>query len=143
MKSKISFLLIILSIFLSINNDCFPQKKELDLKIVGKWELLFSKDIEGKLVKNEFSGKGYIETFTKSGQFMIDPNYLRDDMKRNGINEPLDYASIPTFSWKSISDGVLEIQTGQGNQQIRYGFSGDTLVFGYPNGNTKYLLKRK
>jgi hypothetical protein len=74
---------------------------------------------------------------------MIDPNYLRDDMKRNGINEPLDYASIPIFSWKSISDGVLEIQTGQGNQQIRYGFSGDTLVFGFPNGNTKYLLKRK
>ena len=84
MKDKITFLVLILSIFLSLNNNCFPQKKELDLRIVGKWELLFSKDLEGKVVKNEFSGKGYVETFTKSGQFMIDPNYLKDDMKRNG-----------------------------------------------------------
>jgi len=65
MKSKISFLIIIISIFLSINNDCFPQKKELDLNIVGKWELLFSKDVNGKILKDDFSGKGYIETFTK------------------------------------------------------------------------------
>jgi len=143
MKDKITFLVLILSIFLSLNNNCFPQKKELDLRIVGKWELLFSKDLEGKVVKNEFSGKGYVETFTKSGQFMIDPNYLRDDMKRNGINEPLDYASIPSFFWQTIDVGIIEISSSQGNQQVRYGFSGDTLVLGYPNGNTKYLLKRK
>jgi hypothetical protein len=143
MKGKISFLLIIVSIFLSINNHCFAQKKDLDSRIVGKWELLFSKDLEGKVVKNEFSGKGYVETFTKSGQFMIDPNYLRDDMKRNGINEPLDYSLIPVFSWRMIDDNLFEIMSSNGNQQIRYGFSGDTLVLGYPNGNTKYLLKRK
>jgi hypothetical protein len=143
MKDKITFLVLILSIFLSLNNNCFPQKKELDLRIVGKWEILFSKDLEGKVVKNEFSGKGYVETFTKNGQFMIDPNYLRDDMKRNGINEPLDYTSIPTFSWQTIDDGILEISSSQGNQQVRYGFSSDTLVLGYPNGNIKYLLKRK
>jgi hypothetical protein len=143
MKSKSSFFLLILSIFLFVNNECFAQKKELDLKIVGKWKHLFSKDVQGKMVEDEFSGKGYIENFTKSGQYMIDPNYLRDDMRRHGINEPLDYALIPIFSWRSISDGVLEIQSDYGNQQIRYDFSGDTLIFGYPSRNKKYLLRVK
>jgi len=143
MKGTPCFFLLILSIFLFVNNECFAQKKELDLKLVGKWKLLFVKDIEGKVVKDEFSGKGYIETYTKSGQFMIDPNYLRDDMRRHGIKEPLDYALIPVLSWKSISDGVLEIQSDYGNQQIRYDFSGDTLIFGYPNRHKKYLLRVK
>jgi len=62
---------------------------------------------------------------------------------QKGINEPLDYALIPAFSWQTIDEGIIEISTSQGNQQIRYGFSGDTLVFGYPNGHTKHLLKRK
>ena len=58
MKSTTSFFLLILSIFLFVNNECFAQKKELDLNLVGKWKLLFVKDVQGKMVEDEFSGKG-------------------------------------------------------------------------------------
>lgn len=64
-------------------------------------------------------------------------------MKRNGINEPLDYSAIPTLSWKTVNNEVLIIDTGQGSQEISYGLYGDTLLLGYPNGDTRYLLKRK
>jgi hypothetical protein len=37
----------------------------------------------------------------------------------------------------------LIIDTSQGSQQVSYGFSGDTLLLGYSNGNTRFLLKRK
>jgi hypothetical protein len=33
--------------------------------------------------------------------------------------------------------------TSEGSRQNRYGFMGDTLIFGYPNGHTRYLLKKK
>ncbi|SEF79623.1 hypothetical protein [Algoriphagus boritolerans] len=64
-------------------------------------------------------------------------------MKRNGINEPLDYSMIPILNWKTINNEILIIDTSQGSQQVRYGFSGDTLLLGYSNGNSRFLLKRK
>lgn len=64
-------------------------------------------------------------------------------MKRAGVNFPLEYSEIPTFQWRTINNEILEMDIDQGSKQNRYGFSGDTLIFGYPNGNTRYLLKQK
>jgi hypothetical protein len=105
--------------------------------------MLYSKDGNGEIVKDEFYGKGYVETYTKDGKLILDPQFLRDDLKRNGISEPLDYSLIPTFSWKTWNNETIEIITSEGSRQNRYGFSGDTLIFGYSNGTTRYLLKRK
>lgn len=99
--------------------------------------------MNGDIIKDDFYKKGYVDTFLKNGQHLIDPNYLRDDLRRNGIKEPLDYSLIPTFSWKTLNDQILEISGNGETQQIRYRFLGDTLLLGYSNGNTKYLLKRK
>lgn len=129
--------------FIFFSNFCYAQKSVFDERVVGKWEILFSENAEGIEIKDEFTRKGYINTYTKDGMLLLDFNYFKDDMKRHGIKEPLDYASIPSLSWKSIRENVMEIYTGQGNQVIRYGFSGDTLLLGYPNGNIQYLLKRK
>ncbi|MDO9552762.1 hypothetical protein [Rhodonellum sp.] len=134
--------LIILFLLYFINFSFF-QKKELDSRIVGKWTNIFAKDVHGEIIKDDFYKKGYVDTFLKNGQHLIDPNFLRDDLKRNGIKEPLDYSLIPTFSWRTFNDQILEISGSGETQQIRYGFSGDTLLLGYSNGNTRYLIKRK
>lgn len=135
--TKYTFLIIISTIL------SFTQKKDLDQRLVGKWVNLHAKDPDGKIIKDEFYGKKYIDTFLKNGQYLIDPNFLRDDMKRNGIKEPLDYSLIPSFSWKTYDNQILEIETSEGFQKIRYNFLGDTLVLGYQNGNARYLLKIK
>ena len=138
MKLFTSILLIVIPVTL-----IFSQKKDLDQRLVGRWMNLYSKDQDGKIIKDEFYGKKYIDTFQKNGQYLFDPNFLRDDMKRNGINEPLDYSLIPTFSWKTYENQILEIISTEGSQKIRYNFSGDTLILGYQNGHIQYLLKRK
>jgi hypothetical protein len=130
-------------IFLTVSILAFSQKAERDSRLVGKWTMLYSKDANGETIKDEFFGKGYVETYAKNGKFILDPQFLRDDLKRNGITEPLDYSLIPTFYWKTINNETLEIITSEGARQNRYGFLGDTLIFGYSNGHTRYLLRMK
>ena len=130
-------------VFLGLTILPFYQQTERDPRLIGKWVILFSKDANGEIIKDEFYGKRYVGTYTKGGDLILDPQFLRDDLKRNGITEPLDYSLIPTFSWKTMENETIEIITGEGSRQNRYGFSGDTLVFGYPNGHVRYLLKRK
>lgn len=142
MKIKTNFFLITSLFFISHITICLSQKAKLDSEIIGRWERLYSIDTEGNKIKDDFSGRGYIETFTKNGTYLLDPNFLRDDMKRHGINEPLDYSALPVFRWKCISESVLEINYNINVQQLRYGFSGDTLLMGYPNGDITYLLKK-
>jgi len=105
--------------------------------------MLYTKDASGLVVKDEFFGKKYLETYTKDGRLLLNPQFFRDDIKKQGINAPLDYAAIPALGWKTYNNETLEIETAQGNQQVRFGFSGDTLLLGYASGNTRYLLKRK
>ncbi len=133
----------IVLVFLSGFILAFLQKAERDPRLVGRWMMLFTRDSNGEVIKDEFFRKNYVETFAKNGSLILDPQFLRDDMKRNGINEPLDYSMIPTLNWKTINNEILIIDTSQGSQQVRYGFSGDTLLLGYSNGNTRFLLKRK
>jgi hypothetical protein len=142
MKMKVNLFLITSFLFISNIPICFSQKLKLDSEIIGRWERLYSIDTDGNKIKDDFSGKGYIETFTKNGTYLLDPNYFRDDMKRHGINEPLDYSALPVFRWKTISESLLEINYNISVQQVRYGFSGDTLLMGEPNGAITYLLKR-
>lgn len=137
MKTRF-FLLLLL-----ITSAALIQKAERDPRLVGKWTILFSKDGNGDIIKDEFYGKSYVETFTKDGKWIIDPQFFRDDAKRLGINASIDYSAIPTFQWKTKDSQILEMNTSEGSQTIRYGFSGDTLIFGYPNAHTRYLLKRK
>lgn len=87
----------ILIAFLILACLAFFQKAERDPRLVGKWSMLFSKDGNREIVNDEFYGKGYVETFTKDGRWLPDPQFFRDDIKKHGINEPLDYAAIPTF----------------------------------------------
>ncbi len=129
--------LIIVFIFLIIQ-----QSTELDSRLFGKWEVLYSKDEHGIILKDNFYKKGYLETFLKNGTFLVDPNFLRDDMKRNGIQEPLNYADIPKFTWRISTNHNLEIFTSHGTQEIRYNFSGDTLLLNFSDGYTRYLLKK-
>ncbi|OOG68752.1 hypothetical protein B0E43_22000 [Algoriphagus sp. A40] len=111
--------------------------------MVGKWVILFSKDANGEIIKDEFYGESYLETYTKDGKLILDAQFLRDDLKRNGITEPLEFSLIPTFSWKTMNNETIEIFASEDSRQNRYGFSGDTLIFGYSNGYMRYLLKRK
>lgn len=133
----------IVLVFLSVLILAFFQKAERDPRLVGRWMMLFTKDSNGEIIKDEFYGKKYIETYTKEGKYILDPQFLRDDLKSRGIKEPLDYSLIPTLNWKTINNEILIIDTNQGSQQVRYGFSGDTLLLGNSNGNTRFLLKRK
>jgi len=135
---------IILLTFFVVSSIFLPvQKRELDTRLVGKWTMLFTLDANGEIVKDDFYGKRYVETYTKDGRWVEDPQFFRDDMKRGGVNIPLDYSEIPTLQWKTINNEILEMNSDLGSRQNRYGFAGDTLIFGYPNGNTRYLLKRK
>jgi hypothetical protein len=143
MKKTTRILLLLFIMLLLLDSFSFAQSRELDERISGRWTILFFKDSEGKILNNGFAGKNYIDTFFKNGTYSIDPNIFRDEAKKAGIKEPIDYLSIPTFKWKTTSDQILVIETGEGDQLIKYEFLGDTLIFGYPNGHTRYLLKRK
>ncbi len=103
---------------------------------------MFFTDAEGNILDNGFAGKNYVDVFNENGTFSIDPNIFRDEMKKHGISGTVDYSAIPVFTWKTHNNQVLIIDTNMGSQQIRYGFSGDTLLLGYPNGNIRYLFKR-
>lgn len=72
----------IILVFLSVVILAFSQKAERDTRLVGRWMMLFTKDASGEIVKNEFYGKNYVETFTKNGKLILDPQFLRDVMKR-------------------------------------------------------------
>lgn len=135
--------IFLFGIVLLFSESVKSQSLTRDNRLLGRWMILFSKDSSGKVLNDGFAGKNYVEVFAKNGTYSIDPNFLRDEAKKNGINEPIDYSAIPSFSWKTLNDETLIIETGQGSQQIRYGFSCDTLLLGYPNGNIQYLLKRK
>lgn len=132
-----AFFVLILS-FLVLS---FSQKPELDSRIVGRWNHIADKDFSGNLLKNDFAGKNY--TFTKNGKYLGDPNYLRDDMKRHGIKEPLDYGAIPSFNWKTKNNEILELITPYGNIESHYRFSADTLIMVFKTGNQSYFLKVK
>ena len=132
--------LLIIPLVISV---AFIQKAERDPRLVGKWTMLFSKDANGKIIKDEFYGKSYVETFTKDGKWITDPQFFKDDARKHGIDAPIDYSAIPTFQWKTIDNQILEMNTSVGSHQNRYGFVGDTLIFGYSTGHTRYLLRRK
>ena len=121
----------------------FSQKVERDSRLVGKWKMLFSLDPNGEVVKDEFYGKNYVETFTKEGKWIPDPQFFRDDAKRFGESAPIDYSAIPSFQWRTFDDQTLEMITSEGSRQNRYGFMGDTLIIGSSNGHSRYLLKLK
>jgi hypothetical protein len=121
----------------------FSQKPELDSRIVGRWKHLFDYDESGNLLKNEFSGKNYITTYSKDGRVLLDPNYFRDDMKRHGGKEPLDYAAIPSFNWKTKNNEILELITPNGNLESFYRISSDTLILISKNGGLTYQLRVK
>jgi hypothetical protein len=121
-----------------------PQKNNLDSRLFGQWTLLYTMDSQGEIIKDEFYGKNYIEEYTKDGRLILDPKFLLDDMKRRGETMTLDYASIPTFQWNSINNNTLRVNYGElGSKENRYGILGDTLLIGFPNGNVRYLLRRK
>lgn len=143
MKLTNIFKTILFGVVLLYSGLIRSQSLMQDNPLFGKYTILFSKDANGEIIKDEFYGKKYMETFTRDGRVILDPQFFRDDLKRNGITEPLDYSLIPSVEWKTISDEVLIIITGQGNQEVRYSFAGDTLLLGYPNGHTKYMLRRK
>lgn len=133
-----------LSIILLIGFLSPLQKAERDPRLVGKWTMLYSKDANGKIIKDEFFGKNYIEEYTKDGRLILDPQFLLDDMKRLSEITKLDYASIPTFQWTTINNNTLRINYGElGSKDNRYGFLGDTLLLGYSNGNVRFLLRGK
>jgi hypothetical protein len=87
---RISILLILLLF------SAFSQKAERDPRLVGKWMMLFSKDANGEIRKDEFYGKRYVETYTKDGRLVLDPQFLRDDLKRNGITDT-GFLETPLF----------------------------------------------
>ncbi|WP_139316594.1 hypothetical protein [Algoriphagus marinus] len=119
------------------------QKAELDSRLVGQWTMLFSLDSNGEVIKDEFYGKKYVEEFTNDGKLILDPNFFIDDMKRHGETIPMDYTLIPSIKWETINNNTLRVDLGEyGTRDNRYGFLGDTLIFGYSNGTTRYLLKR-
>jgi hypothetical protein len=134
-----AFFIVMLS-FLVLS---FSQKPELDPRLVGRWKDLFDYDGSGKLLKSEFSGKNYISTYSKDGRVLLDPNFLRDDMKKHGIKEPLDYGAIPSFNWKTKNNEILELITPYGNIESHYRFSADTLIMVFKTGNQSYFLKVK
>jgi hypothetical protein len=121
----------------------FSQKPELDPRLVGRWKDLFDYDGSGNLLKNEFSGKNYITTYSKDGRLLLDPNYLRDDMKKHGIKESLDYGAIPSFNWKTKNNEILELITPYGNVETFYRLSSDTLILISKNGELTYQLRVK
>lgn len=136
MQKIIYFNLIIISLI--------AQSYERDPRLFGKWILLYSMNSNGEILRDEFFGKGYIEEYTKDGRLILDPQFLLDDMKRRGEITQLDYTLISTFEWMTVNNNTIKINYGElGIKENRYGFLGDTLIIGYPNGHTRYLLKRK
>lgn len=67
----------IVVVFLSVVILAFIQKAELDPRLIGRWVNLFSKDTSGQVQKNMISGKNYVETFSKNGKLILDPQFLR------------------------------------------------------------------
>lgn len=144
MKRNDSFLTQrIIIVFLGLTILAFSQKSERDPRLVGRWMFLYHLDSAGEVIKDEFYGKNYVQTYYSDGKFIQDPQMFRDADKRHGINAPFDYSAIPVFEWKTTKNELLTLIANMGTIQNRYGFAGDTLIIGYSNGHTEHLVKVK
>lgn len=121
----------------------FFQKVERDPRLVGRWMFLYHLDPNGEVIKDEFFGKNYVQTYYSDGKFIQDPQMFRDTDRRHGIKTPFDYSAIPVFEWKTTNNENLTLTHAMGTVQSRYGFAGDTLIIGYSNGHTQHLVKVK
>lgn len=121
----------------------FFQKVERDPRLVGRWMFLYHLDPNGEVIKDEFFGKNYVQTYYSDGKFIQDPQMFRDADRRHGIKTPFDYSAIPVFEWKTTNNENLTLTHAMGTVQSRYGFAGDTLIIGYSNGHTQHLVKVK
>jgi hypothetical protein len=104
---------------------------------------LYHLDPTGEVIKDEFYGKNYVQTYYSDGKFIQDPQMFRDADRRHGIKTPFDYSAIPVFEWKTTNNENLTLTHAMGTVQSRYGFAGDTLIIGYSNGHTQHLVKVK
>jgi hypothetical protein len=121
----------------------FIQKSDSDPRLVGRWRFLYHLDPTGEVIKDEFYGKNYVQTYYSDGKFIQDPQMFRDADRRHGIKTPFDYSDIPVLEWKTTNNQLLTLMHAMGTQGSRYGFAGDTLIIGYPNGHTSHHLRVK
>ena len=54
----------LLVVFISVAIFLTTQKRELDPRLIGRWMMLYTKDVFGAIVKDEFFGKKYMDTYT-------------------------------------------------------------------------------
>lgn len=68
MKLTNIFKTILFGVVLLYSGLIRSQSLMQDNPLVGKYTILFSKDANGEIIKDEFYGKKYMETFTRDGR---------------------------------------------------------------------------
>lgn len=116
--------------------------QELDLDLIGNWIYLFSINPEGeKDSSDKLSGKGYLITYQAIGNFLVDPNIFRDELRSVGIND-FSYSDLPVFKWRTKDKQLfLDPPSGEGSVH-NYLIRNDTLFTTSKQGYTGVHLRK-
>lgn len=105
-------------------------KNGLDPDLIGDWILLYSKNPEGKIENDEFTGKGYLIKYSESGTMILDPRAFRDNHSRMGLKN-FSYSDIPNGIWRTSDNKLIidwrSVGDAGGETESNYLIRNDTL----------------
>lgn len=122
-------------------------KRDLDLNLIGDWIILRLLNPEGALVDFELAGKDFKVGFSESGNWVLDPRAINDQLPINGGGD-FSFSNVPRATWKA-KDGKLEVLIdmpggpGSGPSISSFLIRNDTLYTTSPQGYTTVHLRRQ
>lgn len=122
-------------------------KRDLDLDLIGDWIILYLLNPTGGREDFELSGKDYKVGFSASGNWVLDPRAIKEQLSITGV-EDFSFSDIPTATWKA-KDGELQVLIdmpgvpSSGPSISKFLIRKDTLFTTSPQGYTTVHLRKK
>lgn len=115
-------------------------ENNLDPDLIGNWTIIHLIDPDGGIYKDEFSGKGYVETFLDNGKWIFDPRAIQDQLRSAGVKE-FSYEDLPQMKWKT-ENKILIVESPDSNNKSTYLIRNDSLFKTSKQGYTSVLVRK-
>jgi hypothetical protein len=116
-------------------------ENNLDPDLIGQWIYHHLVDPNGEIYKDEFSGKGYVETFLENGKWIFDPRAIQDQLRSAGIKD-FSYEDLPQMKWRT-KNKTLIIESVESTSESTYFIRNDSLFKTSKQGYTTVLVRKK
>jgi hypothetical protein len=115
-------------------------ENNLDPDLIGQWIYHHLVDPNGEIYKDEFSGKGYVETFLENGKWIFDPRAIQDQLRSAGIKD-FSYEDLPQMKWRTENKNLI-VESAESNNKSTYLIRNDSLFKTSKQGYTSVLVRK-